>query len=409
MRLTQEKVSKLKLPAGKTDHIEWDEALPGFGVRLRAGGSRGFVVQYKIGEQNRRMTIGTTAKLTLEQAKIEAKKVFGKVASGDDPQGAKKAARATVAATDTFKDVAERFLAYQEDRLRPASYYSTKLYLLTHFKRLHGLKINEVTRREVASVLSSIAADGRKVTADRARAWLSSMFGWAIKEGLCDANPTMNTNSYAGNNDRDRVLTNAEIVAIWNAVDDKTDYGRIVKLLFLTACRRDEIGGLVWQELKGDYIALPKERVKNGHAFDLPLSKTAQKLLASVERRPGRDFLFGQGKIGFQAFGPGKEHLDAKLKFNTRWQLRDIRRTVSTGMAELGVEPHIIEACLNHYSGHKRGVAGIYNRATYNVQTREAFERWASHLALILAQASGANVSRLTDRSRTLARRKKSA
>ena len=337
MKITQDKVAKIELPVGKTDHIEWDDSLPGFGVRLRAGGSKGFVIQYKIGEQNRRMTLGSAAKLTLEQARKEAKKIFGKVASGEDPQGTKQAVRAKAASTDTFKAVAERFLDYQKDHLRPASLYSTKLYLLNHAKRLHGLKINEITRREIASVLSSIASDGRKTTADRARAALSSMFGWAIKEGLCEVNPTIATNTYTGDNRRDRVLSSAEIVSIWNALDGDTDYGRIVKLLFLTGCRRDEIGGLSRSEINVEdrAISFPKERIKNKHPFDLPLSETAWNLLSAVPERDGRDFVFGYGKTGFQAFGPGKESLDAKIKFDKPWQLRDVRRTVATGMAEL--------------------------------------------------------------------------
>src|SRR4051812_29998386 len=91
MKLTQSIVDKLKLPVGKTDHIEWDDWLPGFGVRIREGGSRNYVIQYKIGAQNRRMTIGSTKTLTLEQARRKAKIELGKVAHGEDPQGEKLA------------------------------------------------------------------------------------------------------------------------------------------------------------------------------------------------------------------------------------------------------------------------------------------------------------------------------
>src|SRR5262249_6583297 len=215
------------------------------------------------------------------------------------------------------------------------------------------------------TALSDIASRSGNVSADRARAALSSMFAWAIAEGLCPdgyANPVRSTNTYAGNIDRDRVLSDNEIVAIWNALPEGTDYGRIVKLLFLTGCGPDEIGGLRWSGIKKDerLISFPKERIKNKHEFDLPLSDAAIEILAAVPKRDGRDFVFGQGQSGYQAWSPSKEVLESKLKFEKPWQLRDVRRTIATGMAELGVEPHVVEALLNHVGGHKRGGARLY-------------------------------------------------
>src|SRR5262249_9514445 len=158
-----------------------------------------------VGAKNRRMTLGSTKKLHLEPARKEAKKLLGRVGLGQDPQGDKATARA--AASDTFKAVADRFIAYQAKRLRPSSLYSTTLYLMAHCRHLHDLKVEAVTRREIASVLSSIASNSGAVSADRARAALSAMFSWSMKEGLCEANPTIATNTFAGNTARDRVLS----------------------------------------------------------------------------------------------------------------------------------------------------------------------------------------------------------
>jgi integrase len=314
-------------------------------------------------------------------------------------QAAKKAARAAVL-VDTFKGTAERFLRFQAERLRPSSLYSTKLYLLKHCKRLHALNLEQVSRREIASVLSSIAEGSGKVSADRARAALSAMFVWSMKEGLAEANPTIATNVYAGKSERDRVLTPQEIAAIWGALPDG-DYGRIVKLLFYTGARVDEIGRLAWAEINFDerQIDLPAERSKNRKSFIMPLSAPALELLSRVERRD-RPFVFGRRGSGFGGHSGAKTTLDAKLRLDKPWQLRDIRRSVATHMAELcHVEPHIVEACLNHLSGHKSGTAGIYNRATYAKQKRAALETWASEIAVILAKASGANITRLADRA----------
>lgn len=397
MNLKQSNIDKITLPAGKTDHIEWDENLPGFGLRVREGGSRNFVVQYKVGAKTRRMTLGSTKKFQLEQARKEAKKLLGKAGLGQDPQGEKAAARAT--ATETFGAVAGRFIEHQAKRLRPSSLYSTTLYLNSYCKRLHGLKVEAVTRREIASILSTIAEKSGAVSADRARAALSAMFAWAMCEGLCEANPVINTNVYAGAVSRDRVLSKEEMIAIWHALPEN-DYGQIVKLLFLTGARRDEIADLKWSEvsLNDHLIRLPGERTKNKRAFDLPLSQAAFDLLAEVNQRDDRDMVFGRRGEGFSGWSKAKRELDAKIKGVKPWQLRDIRRTVATGMAELGVQPHIVEACLNHVSGAKAGVAGVYNRAVYAKEKREAVEIWANHIAVILAQASGANVKRLPNR-----------
>lgn len=421
-------ISRAKLPADKADHIEWDSAMPGFGIRTRAGGSKTYVVQYKIGAQNRRMTLGAVSKLTRDQARKVAKQILGKVATGQDPQAEKAAAR-SAPRPGTFKETAEAFLNFQGSvdpkkgttRLRPSSLYSTQLYLMKHCKRLHLHQFNAeaVKRRDIASVLSDIAKKSGAVSADRARAALSRMFVWAMKEGLIESNPTIATNVYAGKTERDRVLTSDEIVAIWNALPDPdpsdlgakdNDYGTIVKLLFLTAARPDEIADLRWSEVSLDerHIDLPAARSKNKRPFILPLSDSAfWRLLGVGQNINRRDLVFGRGrKKGFQAWSKLKAELNAKLKgmkFSYTpggmledmrpWQLRDIRRTVDTGMNELGVEPHIVEACLNHVSGYKAGVAGVYNRAVYAGPKRKALEIWANHIAVILAQASGANVT----------------
>jgi integrase len=398
MKLTQVVIDKGRVnTAGKADFIAWDDDLPGFGLRIREGGSRNYVIQYKIGAQNRRMTLGSIKTLTLEQARKTAKKHLGNVANGEDPQGEKLAVRAT--ATETFGAVAGRFLEYQTKRLRLSTYNATKLYLMDRCKRLHGLKIEAVTRREISSVLGTIASHNGPVAADRARSALSALFSWAVGAGLVESNPVIGANKHSGMTSRDRVLKDEELAAVWLALGDD-DYGRIIKLLILTGQRRNEIADLRRGEICDRAIELPGERTKNHRPHIVPLSDAAYGL---IEDRLGddgeRDLLFGKGSGGFSGFSKSKAELDTKLKGIAPWQLHDIRRSVATGMAEIGIEPHIIEAVLNHVSGHRAGVAGIYNRAAYLEPKTAALNRWAHHIAVILAQASGANVKRLPSRA----------
>jgi integrase len=181
---------------------------------------------------------------------------------------------------------------------------------------------------------------------------------------------------------RERLLTDAELVAIWKAAPD-SDYGRIVRLLMLTAQRR-EIGALRWPEIEGEeetaLIALPGSRTKNHRQHDVPLSAPALVEIEACLKASGRDLVFGKGEGGYSGWSRSKEALDVAADLKQPWTLHDLRRTAATRMADLGVQPHVIEAILNHVSGHKAGVAGIYNRSTYAAEKRAALDLWADHL-----------------------------
>jgi integrase len=171
-----------------------------------------------------------------------------------------------------------------------------------------------------------------------------------------------------------------------------SDYGEIVKLLILTGQRREEIGALRCSEvdLEETVIMLPPDRTKNGRPHEVPLSPPALAILKSHTARAGRDFLFGDGprngsdrQGGFQGWSKSKATLDKQAAIGS-WRLHDVRRTVATRMAELGVQPHVIEAVLNHISGHKAGVAGVYNRSSYAAEKRAALELWGKHVQLLI-------------------------
>ena len=179
-----------------------------------------------------------------------------------------------------------------------------------------------------------------------------------------------------------------ELAAIWNEAGDG-DYGAIVRLLILTGQRREEVGGHDLGseiDLEGATWRIGGERTKNGLAHDVPLSSRAVDILRAVNRRDGRALVFGSREGPFQGWCNAKSALDSARVGRARaraepWRLHDIRRTVATRMADLGVQPHVIEAVLNHISGHKAGVAGVYNRATYAAEKRHALDLWAAHVA----------------------------
>ena len=264
-----------------------------------------------------------------------------------------------------------------------------KLYLLSGscFRPLHSSAITDITRADVASCLNRIIRESGRVTAHMARSNLSSLYTWALQQGIVEQNPVVGTEDPGPAKSRDRVLKDGELAAIWRACNDD-DYGRIIKLLICTGCRRDEIGGLRQGEIDLDAgtITLPAERVKNGHAHVLPLPPLARSIIASIPQRNGRDHLFGtRSSGGHTGWDRSKKDLDGRLAGKVaRWVVHDIRRSVATRMADLGVEPHIIEAAINHQSGHKAGIAGTYNRSRYEKQVAAAMSIWCSHLESLI-------------------------
>jgi integrase len=390
VKLTQKfATTECKLPDGKNERFFWDDELTGFGLRLRKEKAgklhRTWVAQYRINGRQRRAT-WPYEKLAAEQARDAAKVVLAKVALGEDPQGTKEKERASAART--LRTIVDDYLAMKAAELRLESYRITKGYLTGyHFRPLHSSAIAAIGRADIAPCLNKITLKSGRVTASRARSALATLFTWAMQEGHCDGNPVFATKDPGPAQARDRVLSDSEIGAIWNACGDD-DYGKILKLLICTGCRREEIGGLRWSEIAPDRTSftLPAERVKNNHAHTLPLLPLAQAIIAAVTERAGRDHLFGERSVsGFTGWGAAKNDLDERLDKIAEWTPHDIRRSVATWLAEHGnVEPHIIEAILNHYSGHRAGVAGTYNRAKYHRPMRQALSLWDDHLRSLL-------------------------
>jgi integrase len=393
MRLDLKSVAAATLPRGKTDHILWDDELPGFGLRLRAGGHRSWVVQYRTDGHTRRASIATVARLGPADARQAARKLLAKVALGHDPQQEKAGKRRQAA--QTCHSVVEAYLAAKQGELRPVSYRIAKLYLTgPYFEPLHPLGVTAITRADVATCIRAVAKKHSVPTAAAARRALSAFFAWAIADGLLGsgANPVGGSHRPDDPKPRDRVLSPAELVAIWNAVGCDDDYGRVIRLLALTGGRANEIGGMRWSEfdLDAGTWTLPAERSKNHRAHMIALPPAALDIVVLVPRSE-RDHLFGsRAGAGFTSWPWRKKELDCRLAGTVKaWRVHDIRRTVATGMADLGIEPHHIEACLNHFSGHRAGAAGIYNRSSYVRAVKAALARWSEHvLALVEGRES---------------------
>jgi integrase len=386
MKFTAKDVASLKLPEGKSDAIYWDDDIAGFGLRIRAGGSRVWIYRYRIGRRQRGLVLGSATAVPLALARKNAGELEAKVRLGIDPAGEKQAAR--IEAETTFHILAEQYLEQRKSDWRPKTFDDLSRCLRKYAEPLHRFSLAGITQRQIANLLSSIAKESGETMANRVRATLSMLYAWALREGikLPEGNLASFTHKFKEHS-RERVLSDAEIAAVWNAAGDD-DYGTIVRLLLLTGQRMREIGALRWDEIGDDEIVLPASRTKNHRAHHVPLGDAVKAILASRPRNGSHVF----GHHGFTNWSTAKLKLDARITSKLApWRIHDLRRTCATGLQRLGVRLEVTEAILNHVSGSRSGVAGVYQRHDWAAEKRTALNMWAEHL-LAVVEARAATV-----------------
>jgi len=387
MKLTKQTVAALRLPPGKTDHFEWDDELPGYGLRLRLGSGgkllRSFNVQYRRGGATRRLLLGTADVLSAEQARTAARKALAEIQLGRDPSADRRERRDKDRLT--LRSLIGEYLADKQREVRPRTFVGLRRYLLgPYFKPLHNMPVDIVGRRDVAGRLLAIKRERGPIVAARSRAALATFFVWCLQAGVIEHNPIIGTPKPDDGKPRERVLSDSELAAIWRACRDD-DYGRIIRLCILLGSRRQEIGGLRWSELDLESARwrLAAERSKTGKAHELPLMPMARAIVESVPRMASRDQLFGtRSHNGFTAWDREKQALDERCGVRD-FTVHDVRRSFSTRLHDLGVAPHVVEEILAHRA-HRAGSAGVYNRSSYQREVRAALALWESHLAALL-------------------------
>jgi len=358
--------------------IAWDTKVAGLGARRQRGPAVNYVLKHK----GRWFTIGRHGSpFTVEAARTEALRLLGQLVVGEDP-------RPEAPSGGTFGETVALYLERRKPAWRPRSYEEMSRHLLGHAKPLHGASLDEVSKRQIAELLAKVEAGSGPTARNRVRASLSAFFSWCIREGLLETNPVTGTGK-AEERSRERVLSPAELGHLWRTqfAGQHVDFIDVTRLLLLTGQRRTEIGALLWSEVDFDakLIRLPAERTKNHREHLVPLSQPAVDILRMKwAERDARSQCRGPGPKPndarvFRAFSWNAEKriLDAGLGI-APWRLHDIRRSVATHLGELGIaQPHIVETLLNHLSGHRAGVAGVYQRARYENECRAALEAWA--------------------------------
>jgi integrase len=406
-----------QLPEGVREKPYRDPALPGMYIRLLNTGVASWVVQWKRLGRQKKTRIGDVLVLGRLEAIKAGRDLLAKMQLGllDPHEARRERMRANKV---MFATVATLFMERRKDDLRKSTVDQWKLYLTGYyFKPLHNLPIDEITREQIQTQIDCIALQSGNRAANSCSILMSVFFKWALKTGKLPAghpNPMAGVERPKENDPRERVLTNDEIRLIWKTCDDwetkficyqqikastgkapngrppVIDTPRCVKLLFLTGCRRNEIGDLQWSEvdLKKGELHIPTTRTKNKEGLDTPLTDWAVQILRGIEQRPNRNGVFGQ------ATRDGQNLTGTPQRINTfivqahgtppkNWTLHDIRRTFRTRMAALGVSTNVAEALVGHV-GHRTQMDRVYNRYEYWAEKRQALAMWEANLRAII-------------------------
>ncbi len=402
----------------------WDSEIKGFGVVVMPSGVKTFIYQYRMGgrgSKTQRMKLGRYGELTPDAARRMAWEIAGKRHAGTDPIAQRKAAEAEQEKTErasvelAFENVLERFLEYyrspQAD-VRPSTYAFAENVLRVHaLPQLRTIPIDRVTKRDIIAAIDTIPAE-RIAVRRNSFAMLRRLFNWAVAHELIADNPCKRfskDDTPRKAESRDRVLSDHELALVMTAVRSMPyPWGPMFELLFATAQRREEAAGLRWEELNraAALWTLPAERAKNGVSNIIPLNAFA---IATLDRAAGMGV---EDSSAWPSAGwvfttrmdrPVSGHSKAKRLLDTAvakiaendgillppaWRLHDARRTVATGLQRLGVRFEVTEAVLNHVSGSKSGIAGVYQLHGWGLEKRAALEAWGAHIENLLNPAN---------------------
>jgi integrase len=411
--LTAAGVEKAKANPDKRQEIP-DGLLAGLYLIVQPSGAKSWAVRYRRGKKSRKHTLGPYPALGLLEAREQARKALLRVQAGGDPGLDKKIERRrAIDGKDSFEAVARLFIE-RHQRKKNRSWREAarllgivpdpdkqetddpKTFVLVKngiTARWRDRKVSEIRRADIIALLDDIVDRGAPIVANRTLATLRKLFNWSIERDLIEANPCTGVKPPAAEKSRDRVLSEDELRKVWTATDEiGWPFGPIIQLLILTGQRRDEVGAMEWSELDLDKALwmLPRGRVKNDSGHEVPLSPMAVAIIQKLRRINGSKFVFTtNGKTPVSGYPKAKNAIVEKSGVR-EWRIHDLRRTVATGLARIGIALPVIERILNHVSGSFGGIVGVYQRHDFAAEKRAALDAFAREVKRIVAGRTAA-------------------
>lgn len=384
-KLTAVSVDKLRPPSsGRV--VYFDTLLPGFALRISASGVKSWVLVYRFQRRQRRKTLGRYPVLSLAEAREKARDDLQQVAAGVDPAAELRAVQ--IADSTTFATVAAEFVEkYAKPRTR--SWPETARILERDILPIWGDRgIGTITRADVLRLLDSIVARGAPVMANAVLAAVRKLFNWAVERGFIDVSPAAGISAPTRVQQRDRVLSDDELKAVWHACAEiGYPYGPLIRSLIVTAQRSSEVASLKRTDLdlvKNEWT-IPGSNTKSGRSHTVPLPDLALSQLQGLVRLNSSPYVFTtRGDVPVSGFSKAKKRIDAASGV-TDWRIHDLRRTAASGMARLGTPVAVISKVLNHQSSSAYGgVTAIYNRHAYEDEKRAALAGWCQHVTELI-------------------------
>lgn len=414
----------------KTRFETFDATVPGLAIRVAPSGRKSWTVHYRNSEgRPQRMTLDAVfaeggdpetednavrSRRELEDiaggvawARAKARQVREWVANDKDPKvemvrsaaAQTRAAREATRAAATFGSLANEYIKEETPELRRGK--EDEAIIRKHLvSTLEHIPVAEIRKGDVTAITNRLKArtrqypNGRIATARRVHGLARRILRWAYATDLIDTNPIADLPAPASAAERDRILTDGEILKIWAGLEGLDyRYRAIIRLLFVTAARRSEVAGMRWNEIDGDTWRLPPERTKNAKGATVPLSPLAQEVIADVPRQPGTQLLFRTTHRTKGRTEPPDNPVSGWAKFKTQldkasgvvgWRHHDIRRTVASRLAGAGVELPVIQTLLHHTPERVMGVTGIYVRHRFENEARAALLEWEGQLRKIV-------------------------
>lgn len=346
MRLKLTDLSVAKLPFKHPQYTAWDALLPGFGCRVGSR-SKTWIVMH--GKERKRLTIGRYPVMSLQKAREAARlKISNPLGLPSD--------------TSTVAHAVTLYLKSIQVSSRTHIDY-TRLLNSYLSAELGSRRLEQITTQDILALIDKIK--DRPGEARHAYAAMQTFFNWCVPRYISQS-PMVGLKPPSKPGKRSRVLSYAELAQIWAATEQPTPFNIIVRLCLLTGQRRGELSAIRSVNLAEHGLVIPAGTTKNRREHFIPLPDISRKLVKQLT-------------TSSNSWSKNKKNLDARCDVS-EWTLHDLRRTFATNLAELGVEPHIIERLLNHSSGQISGVAAIYNRFSYQPQMRAALELYQQEL-----------------------------
>lgn len=381
--LTDSKIQGLKAP--ESGQVEYPDAqVPGLRLRVGSSGTKTFILRKRVAGRYRNLTLDRyhERRFTLADARKKARALISDIEAGAEPRG--RGGRAD----STAGTVKSLFEDYKKAKANLRSIAEVKRIFEKYvIPELGGRLADSVTRADITRLIDGIAA---RTMARAVGAQLSAFYSWAMPRlDRLESNPCRDAWKPPKPPARDRVLSEEEIRVVWKAsLEEPAPFGPGIRLLLLTLQRRDEVfsADVTEFDLEARIWSIPGNRAKNGVPHIVPLSEPAIAELKPLlkGRKDGKLFpARGNPSHGPSGISKMWERVRAAVQKDLerpieRFTIHDLRRTGATGLQRLGVRLEVTEAVLNHVSGSRAGIVGVYQRHHFTDEKRAALDGWTT-------------------------------